>query len=107
MGARGIAGIRAMTEEIPASPGWLDQRLDEAFAGIEGDDRVGAARDQYVSCLAGTKASAAPSDLLGAECERCRSLLLAALAGLGIAQDALERLGQHLEAVEAELAADS
>ncbi len=96
-----------MTEEIPASPGWLDAKLDEAFAGIEGDDRVGAARDQYGSCLAGAKAPAAPSDLLGAECERCRTLLLASLAGLGIGRDALDRLGQRLEAIEAELAADS
>ncbi len=96
-----------MTEEIPAAPGWLDQRLDDAFAGIEGDDRVGAARDQYVGCLAGAKAPAAPSDLLGAECERCRSLLLASLAGLSIRQDVLDRLGQRLEAIEAELAADS
>ena len=96
-----------MTEEIPAAPGWLDEKLDEAFAGITGDDRVGAARDQYARCLAGAKAPAAPGDLLGAECERCRTLLLAALAGLGIDQGALGQLGQRLEAIEAELAADS
>ncbi len=96
-----------MTEEIPAAPGWLSERLDEAFAGIADDDRVGTARDQYADCLAGAKAPPAPSDLLGAECERCRSLLLASLAGLGIGQDALDRLGERLEAVEAELAADS
>ncbi len=96
-----------MTEEIPAPPGWLDERLDEAFVGIADDDRVGAARDQYADCLAGAKAPAAPSDLLGAECERCRTLLLASLAGLGIEQDVLDRLGKRLEAVEAELAADS
>ena len=96
-----------MTEEIPASPGWLDEKLDDAFADIQDDDRVGAARDQYMGCLAGAKAPAAPSDLLGAECERCRSLLLASLAGLGIGQDVLARLGQRLEAIEAELAADS
>jgi len=96
-----------VTEEIPAAPGWLDERLDEAFAGIATDDRVGAARDQYAQCVAGAKQPAAPSDLLGAECERCRSLLLASLAGMGIGDDALRRLGQRLEAVEAELAADS
>lgn len=96
-----------MMEDIPAAPGWLDERLDKAFAGIAGDDRVGAARDQYANCLADAKAPAAPSDLLGAECERCRSLLLASLAGLGIERGVLDRLGQRLEAIEAELAADS
>lgn len=96
-----------MTEEIPATPGWLDEGLDQAFAGIAGDDRIGAARDQYAQCLAAAKAPAAPSDLLGAECERCRSLLLAALAGVGLEPDVLTRLGKRLEAVEAELAADS
>ncbi len=96
-----------MTEEIPAAPGWLDERLDEAFAGIAGDDRLGAARDQYAQCVAGAKQPAAPSDLLGVECERCRKLLLAALAGMGVGNDALRQLGQRLEAIEAELAADS
>lgn len=96
-----------MTEEIAATPGWLDERLDELFAALPEDDRMGAARDQYARCLAGAKTPAAPSDLLGAECERCRSLLLAALAGLGIEQTALDRLGRDLEAIEAELAADS
>ena len=96
-----------MTEEIAATPGWLDERLDEVFADVEGDDRVGAARDQYMLCLAGAKAPAAPSDLLGAECERCRRSVIAALAGLGIEPDTLGRLGKRLEAVEAELAADS
>jgi len=96
-----------VTEEIPAAPGWIDERLDEALAGITGDDRLGAARDQYARCVAGAKAPAAPSDLLGAECERCRKLLLAALAGMGIDDDTLRQLGQRLEAIEAELAADS
>jgi hypothetical protein len=96
-----------MTEEIPATPGWLDERLDAAFGHLAGDDRVAAARDQYEDCLAMAKAPAAPSDLLGAECERCRSLLLASLAGLGLDDAALRQLGKRLEAVEAELAADS
>ena len=96
-----------MTEDIAATPGWLDERLDAVFAAIGDDDRVGTARDQYVRCLAGAKAPAAPSDLLGVECERCRSLLLAALAGLGIGPSQLATLGQALEATEAELAADS
>ncbi len=96
-----------MTEEIASTPGWLDERLDTVFAAIPDDDRVGAARDQYARCLADAKTPAVPSDLLGAECERCRPLLLAAHAGLGIEQPALGRLGQQLEGVEAELAADS
>ena len=96
-----------MTEEIPAVPGWFDERLGEALAELGNDDRYGAAFDQYAECVAGAKAPAAPSDLLGAECERCRSLLLAALAGMGVDEAALDRLGKRLEAIEAELAADS
>ena len=95
-----------MTEEIPATPGWIDERLDEVFVEL-GDDRGAAARERYLNCLSGTKAPAAPSDLLGAECERCRRELLASLESEGIAPDALARLGKRLEEIEAELAADS
>ena len=96
-----------MTEEIPAAPGWLDERLDEVFASLGGGDRFAAARDQYASCLAGTKAPAAPSDLLGAEGEPCRRRLLASLESMGVDQTVLDQLGKRLEEIEAELAADS
>ena len=96
-----------MTEEIPAAPGWLDERLDEAFAMLGGDGKLAAARDQYAQCLAGVKAPAAPSDLLGAEGEPCRRALLASLETMGVEPSVLDALGQQLEEIEAELAADS
>ena len=100
-----------MTEEIPATPGWVDSRLDEAFAvldgaGLEGD-ALGAARDQYADCLARAKAPAAPSDLEGAEFANCRSDLLTALAGMGVDDALVEVLDLRLEAVEAELAEEA
>ena len=95
-----------MTEEIPAAPGWIEGRLDEIFAEL-GGERGTAARERYLNCLSGAKSPAAPSDLLGAECERCRRALLASLQSDGVAPDALDRVGKRLEEMEAELAADS
>ena len=96
-----------MTEEIPAAPGWLDERLDEVFANLGAGDEFAAARDRYASCLAGTKAPAAPSDLLGAESEPCRRRLLASLESMGVDPSVLDAFGRRLEEIEAELAADS
>ena len=94
-----------MTEEIAATPGWVDQRLDEAFAGLPAS--VGPAREAYAACLGRRKAPAAPSDMLGSEFNGCRTALHHALAGLGLADDALVQLDQRLEALEAEVAEDS
>lgn len=100
-----------MTEEIPATPGWVDARLDEAFAVLDDagldEDALGAARDQYAECLARTKSPAAPSDLEGEEFATCRADLLAALAGMGVDEGLVEELTGRLEAVEAELAEDA
>ena len=100
-----------MTEEIPSTPGWVDARLDEAFAVLDeaglDDDALGAARDQYAECLARVKAPAAPSDLEGEEFAPCRADLLAALTGMGVDDALQEELSTRLEAVEAELAEDS
>lgn len=100
-----------MTEEIPATPGWVDARLDEAFAvlddaGLDGD-ALAAARDQYAECLARTKAPAAPSDLEGDEFATCRAELIAALVGMGVDKELREELSTRLEEVEAELAEES
>lgn len=96
-----------MTEEIAATPGWVDQRLDEVFAALPQTSEVASCRDQYAACLAGEKQPGAPSDMLGAEFNRCRSLLMAALAGVGVDDAALAGLGDKLEALEAEIAEGS
>ena len=92
-----------MTEEIAATPGWVDGRIAEAFAGLSADG-LRAAQDAYADCLARAKQPGAPSDMLGAEFNRCRAELMASLRELGV-EDA--GLPARLEALEAEVAADS
>ena len=93
-----------MTEEIAAAPGWVDDRLDQAFADVPTSDSIVAARRAYLACLGRRKAPAAPSDLLGAETEPCHQALLRTLRTAGIDTTALH---PRLEALEAELAEDS
>ena len=95
-----------MTEEIAAAPGWVESRLDEAFSGLPSSIPPDA-RDRYAQCLAAAKQPAAPSDLLGAEFDRCRAQLMTTMAGTGAGQATLDVLAKRLEALEAELAADS
>ena len=97
-------GRGALTEEIAATPGWIDERLDEVFAILPSTDSVAAARAAYADCLARRKAPAAPSTMEGAEVEPCHQALLRALRQAGV-----EAPGLHgaLEAMEAELAEES
>ena len=94
-----------MTEEIAATPGWVEERLDEVFAAVPEAARV--ATDAYAACLARQKSPAAPSDLLGAEFEPCRDALRRGLLQAGMDRDAIARIGQALEALEAEIGAES
>ena len=94
-----------MTEEIAATPGWVEQRLDEVFAGLP--DAARPARDAYAACLARRKSPGAPSDLLGAEFEPCSGALRRALLEAGVDRDLIARIGERLEPLEAEIGADS
>ena len=94
-----------MTEEIASTPGWVEQRLDAAFAGLP--ESAGPAREAYGACLGRRKAPAAPSDMLGAEFNGCRTALHRALMELGLDSDMLAQLDRRLEALEAEIAEDS
>jgi len=96
-----------VTEEIAATPGWVDGRLDELFAALPAGEAVASARDAYADCLAGQKEPAAPSDDLGTEFGGCRARLRAALAAADVTGDDWTRLDAALEALEAEVAADS
>ena len=96
-----------MTEEIAATPGWMESRLNEAFAPLKGGAALMAARARYAACLAATKQPGAPSDMLGAEFQPCRSTLIGDLASLDVAGPARDALERRLEAIEAEFAADS
>ena len=93
-----------MTEEIAATPGWVDQRIGEVFAHLPQSGGLRAAQDAYADCLAAAKQPGAPSDMLGAEFNRCRRELMAGLQGLDVDTAGLT---ERLEALEAEIAADS
>ena len=95
-----------MTEEIASTPGWVDERLDEVFAGLPDNPAVQDAKRAYANCLAGRKEPAAGSDALGAEFSPCRKALHRALQAADLGTD-LAALDPKLEALEAELAGDS
>jgi len=86
-----------LTEEIAATPGWVDDRLDAILSGVPA-----LARTAYADCLARAKQPGAPSDLLGTEFGRCRAVLRQAVPGA-----AWYALVPKLEALEAEIAAES
>ncbi len=96
-----------MTEEIASAPSWVEQRLDEVFAGLPASPGLDAARNGYLTCLARKKAPAAPSDMLGAEFDGCRAAVRRQLTELGLPDDTMAQLDQKLEALEAEMAEDS
>ena len=96
-----------MTEEIAATPGWVDERLDKLFAPLPTSPAVTAACRAYAVCLGSRKAPAAPSDMLGAEFEACRPALHRALQQAGVDAGVVAGLEGGLEALEAEIAADS
>ncbi|MGI3778074.1 MAG: hypothetical protein ACRYGC_12350 [Janthinobacterium lividum] len=86
------------TEEGPVAPGWVDQELDEIFAGLPGVSAGHQAR--YAECLAGSRVGD-----VEASHDRCRVALLAALDADGVEAGVREGLGARLEALEAELTA--
>jgi len=94
-----------VTEEIAATPGWVEERLDTIFADLPASTQ--AARDAYGACLARCKSPGAPSDLLGAEFEACRGALRQALLRAGLDRAALDALDPQLEALEAEIDSSS
>ncbi len=86
------------TEEGPVAPGWVDQELDEIFAGLPG---VSAGHQaEYARCLAGSRVGD-----VEASHDRCRVRLLGQLEADGVEGGAREALRERLEALEAELTA--
>lgn len=86
----------SLTEETPATPGWVDDRIDALFAPLG----AGAAsvREEYAICLAGVRG--APD--IDAGHDGCRQRALAALSE----SDAdLQALDKALQALEAEISA--
>jgi hypothetical protein len=86
----------SLTEETPATPGWVDGRIEAVFAPL-GEPAV-AVREAYAECLAGVR-GAVDTD---AGHDRCRARALAALQDLQIDGAAIDRA---LQALEAEISA--
>lgn len=95
-----------MPEEIAATPGWVDERLDALFATLPNSADIKAARLVYSACLASCKSPSTPSDMLGAEFNACRAALHNALRAAGLGPT-LQVFENGLEALEAEIASDS
>ncbi|MDT7952277.1 MAG: hypothetical protein RQ966_12310 [Acetobacteraceae bacterium] len=94
-----------MTEPIAAMPGWADEGLDRIFARLP--QAVQPACRAFAECLAASKAPAAPSDMLGTEFEPCHAAFRQALVGAAVQPSLLESVMGDLEALEAEIAAQS
>jgi hypothetical protein len=82
----------SLTEETPATPGWVDDRIDAMFAPL-GAGAV-AVREAYAMCLAGVR-GAVDTD---AGHDLCRRRAIEALRESGADIAALDSAMQALEA---------
>ncbi len=84
----------SLTEETPATPGWVDRRVRDIFAPL-GDAGV-AAGNTYADCLA------AVGGIVDVDTghDRCRRSVLATLEGVIPDTNSLDR---ELQALEAEI----
>ncbi len=82
----------SLTEETPATPGWVDDRIDAIFAPLGAG--ASAVREAYALCLAGVR-GAVDTDAGHDICRR-RALELLSESGADLA--ALDRAMQELEA---------
>ena len=86
----------SLPEETPATPGWVDDRIDALFAPLGAS--AASVREAYAVCLAGVRG--APDTDAGHDSCRAR-----AIAGLGDTGADLEALDRALQALEAEISA--
>jgi hypothetical protein len=94
------------TEDIPATPGWVEQSLDEILAdpqiGLPQRPSLLRHRNTYLDCLA---AAGRTSDIDEWH-DRCRRDLLTALGTQeGVTPEQSRKLEQRLEALESEISA--
>ena len=94
------------TEDVPATPGWVEQALDEILTdrqlGLPQRPSLQPHRNAYLDCLAGAGRT---TDIDEAH-DRCRRQLLGVLIEQeGIPPELARRLELKLEALEAEISA--
>jgi uncharacterized protein YbjT (DUF2867 family) len=80
----------SLTEETPATPGWVDRRVREIFAPLNAEE----AGNAYADCLAGIRGDVDTD----AGHDRCRRAAIEALESSGVDTDTLDRTLQALEA---------
>ena len=88
------------TEDVPATPGWVEQSVDDILATLPQRPSLRALRNSYLDCLAG----AGRTRDLDETHDRCRRrLLVALLEEEHLSQATVNALEQKLEALEAEI----
>ena len=91
--------IPSTTEDVPATPGWVEGSVEEILAVLPPGPALSGLRDAYLDCLAGARG---PGDVDAAH-DRCRHRLIDALRQQHLGEQLVRDLDQKLEAVEAEL----
>jgi len=86
----------SLPEETPATPGWVDDRVDALFAPFGAS--AASVREEYAICLAGVRG--APDTDAGHDL--CRMRAIAALGDSGVD---LQEFDRALQALEAEISA--
>ncbi len=95
-----------MAEDIPATPGWVEERLDEiwASAGIGSTPGSTAARNTYLSCLATCGTGSDDPERCH---DLCRQAFLESLRSARVSGEAIAALEAELETLEAEITEDT
>ncbi len=91
--------IPSTTEDVPATPGWVEGSVEEILSVLPPEPALAALRNAYLDCLAGARG---PGDVDAAH-DRCRRSLIEALRQRHLGERLVRDLDQKLEAVEAEL----
>ena len=90
-----------MADDIPATPGWVEKRLDEIWSKLYLPDTeaFSACRNAYLACLA-----TCGIGVRSGHChDGCRADCLTCLRRARVAPDTMRALEAELEALEAEL----
>ena len=92
--------IPSSTEDVPATPGWVEQSVEEIFSILPPQPAVSNLRNAYLDCLANARG---PNDMDNAH-DRCRRKLIGDLREQQhFGEQLLTQLEQKLEAMEAEI----
>ena len=92
--------VPSTTEDVPATPGWVEGSVEEILAVLPAEPALAALRNAYLDCLASARG---PGDVDAAH-DRCRGRLLDALRDRHrVSAGQLRQIEPTLEAMEAEI----